>query len=282
MVNHAIWAWRRRRRSDVSWQSISIWVSSCADELRPVHQMPTWGDDLSSAKHLHRVAITTSRTFLRGPFATDIQHKMADTRRLCRTLQLLHARGFPVICCFCWFYNPLIAPWFNLFCNQPLVLFCSCSHSQSVGSTTGCSLHSFVLIVVINGSVIYYLFFHECGRDALFALHTVDNIENKWWIWIHTQCCTGSDIKGNRIVCNIQQRVKFQSTTLLQRVKSWFHYLNKTKITIQKLKMNENKLLGGLITSFHSNMKRFIILFCTKKKELTQFQICAALKTRFA
>lgn len=66
MVNHAIWAWRRRRRSDVSWHSISVWVSSCADELSPVHQMPTWGDDLSSAKHLHSVAITTSRTYLRG------------------------------------------------------------------------------------------------------------------------------------------------------------------------------------------------------------------------
>lgn len=61
-------------------------------------------------------------------------------------------------------------------------------------------------------------------QDALFALHTVDN--NR----------TGSDIKINRIVCNIQQGVKYHNTASLQKVKSWFCYLNITKITIQKLK----------------------------------------------
>lgn len=114
----------------MSWQPVSVEVAAVLLRVLLCWLVVPWSSDAEDdhlylvivlyqtetmiyppAKHLHRVAITTSRTNL-----SSVEHNVPDVRKACNSLESLHAWGFPL---FCLFRNPLMVQWLYPDCNQP-------------------------------------------------------------------------------------------------------------------------------------------------------------------
>lgn len=170
------------------WQ---CWESSCADELYPVHQMlemiivpchcfiPNREDDLSPAKHLHSVAITTSRTkvmiLLETPWETsETLHSLHVWSCTETTFNLSAAKE-------ALFFILLLPLFVSYSCNSAVIRYthancsCLCNH-QSTAQVFVCfcrclPLHSHFFFTVTSHYLRWWHWLAEEWTEGLIRLN---------------------------------------------------------------------------------------------------------------